>query len=397
VRLAPYHARLQAQKGEFFSISGWEAAQWYSENARLLERYEDQIPERHGWEARFWSGIQGAEHLAVREHGGLFNISTFTKIEVAGAGALAYLERLAANQIEQPVGKVVYTSLLNEKGGIKADLTVTRLAEDRFWLLTGARTGPADLFWLNSHAPQDGSVSINDLTSAYTGVGLWGPQARAVLQSVADEDVSNKAFPYFTAQPITIDTIPAYALRLSYAGELGWEIYCQAEFGLRLWDVLWEAGRPFNLIALGNGAFNSLRLEKGYRAYGAELHTDYNPYEAGLGWAVRLNKGDFIGREALLQTKEKGLSRKLCCLTFDEPEGMAMGKEPIFSLEGETLGYVTSADYGYSVGKFIVYGYLPIAVAEKGTKVQIQYFDRRYQATVADDPLFDAGMVRLKS
>jgi glycine cleavage system aminomethyltransferase T len=291
----------------------------------------------------------------------------------------------------------VYTSLLNTQGGIKADLTVTRLAADRFWLLTGAGTGPADLFWLNSQAPDDGSVVVNDLTSAYTGGGLWGPQARAVLQSVTDEDVSNEAFPYFTAQQITIDTIPAYALRLSYACELGWEIYCRAEFGLRLWDVLWEAGRPFNLIALGNGAFNSLRLEKGYRAYGAELHTDYNPYEAGLGWAVRLNKGDFIGREALLQAKEKELSRKLCCLTFDDPEGMAMGKEPIFSLEGETLGYVTSADYGYSVGKFIVYGYLPITVAEKGTKVQIQYFDRRYQATVADDPLFDAGMVRLKS
>jgi glycine cleavage system T protein len=333
----------------------------------------------------------------VRENGGLFNISTFTKIEVAGAGALDYLERMAANQIEQPVGKVVYTSLLNTQGGIKADLTVTRLAGDRFWLLTGAGTGPGDLFWLNSHAPADGSVTIRDLTSAYTGVGLWGPQARAVLQSVADEDVSNDVWPYFTARPVTIDTIPATALRLSYAGELGWEIYCRAEFGLRLWDVLWETGRPFGLIAFGGGAFNSLRLEKGYRAYGAELHSDYNPYEAGLGWAVRLHKGDFIGREALLKAKEKGLSRKLCCLTFDEPDGMALGKEPIFSLAGETLGYVTSADYGYSVGKFIVYAYLPIAYATKGTQVNIQYFDRQYRATVADDPLFDAEMVRLKS
>jgi glycine cleavage system aminomethyltransferase T len=240
-------------------------------------------------------------------------------------------------------------------------------------------------------------VTIRDLTSAYTGVGLWGPQARAVLQSVADEDVSNDVWPYFTARPVTIDTIPATALRLSYAGELGWEIYCRAEFGLRLWDVLWETGRPSGLIAFGGGAFNSLRLEKGYRAYGAELHSDYNPYEAGLGWAVRLHKGDFIGREALLKAKEKGLSRKLCCLTFDEPDGMALGKEPIFSLAGETLGYVTSADYGYSVGKFIVYAYLPIAAAAKGTQVQIKYFDRQYRATVADDPLFDAEMVRLKS
>jgi glycine cleavage system T protein len=394
---------LQAQQGHFFTASGWESAHWYGENARLLEKYDDQIPHRSGWEAMNWSRIQGAEHLAVRENGGMFNLSAFTKIEVTGRGALSFLEYLAANKIDRPVGTVVYTSLCDKAGGIRADLTITRTAENAFWVLTGGGTGPMDLRWLADHAPTAGSVSIQDVTSAYTGIGLWGPQARRVLQSVAAEDVSNDAFPYFTAQPITIETIPAYALRLSYVGELGWEIYCRTEFGLRLWDILWEASRPYEVIALGGGAFNSLRLEKGYRLWGVDIHTEYNPYEAGLGWAVRLNKDDsstgspqgFLGREALLAIKEKGIHQKLCCLTFDDPQGVALGKEPIL-VNGKKIGQVTSADYGYSVDKFIVYGYLPPAYAEPGTQVQVQYFDRRYTATVTNEPLFDAEMARLK-
>jgi len=395
VRLAPYHQRLAAQKATFFNVSGWEVAQWYEENERLLEKYDDQIPPRSGWAAMNWSRIQGAEHLTVRDAGGMFNISTFTKIEVSGRGALGFLEYMAANKIDQPAGKVVYTALCDVSGGIRADLTITRTADDRFLMLTGAGTGPGDIAWLQSHAPADGSVTITDVTSTYTGIGLWGPTVRQVLQQVADEDVSNKAFPYFTAKALTIDTIPAYALRLSYAGELGWEIYCRTEYGLRLWDILWEAGRAHGVIALGAGAFNSLRLEKGYRGWGADIHTEYNPYEAGLGWAVRLNKGAFLGREALRKIEVEGVQRKLCCLTFDDPQAVALGKEPIVA-GNKTLGYVTSADYGYSVGKFIVYGYLPLAYAVPGTRVEVQYFDRRYSATVTEEPLFDAKMTRLK-
>jgi glycine cleavage system aminomethyltransferase T len=224
--------------------------------------------------------------------------------------------------------------------------------------------------------------------------GLWGPQARAVLAQVAEEDVSNTAFPYYTAQPLRIETIPALALRISYAGELGWEIYAPVEYGLRLWDVLWEAGRPHGLIAAGGGAFDSLRLEKGYRLWGADIHSEYNPYEAGLGWAVRLNKGEFLGREALLRAKEN-VARRLCCLTFDAPDGMALGKEPI--VDGDrTLGYVTSTNYGYSVGQHIVYGYLPAEYAAPGTRVEVIYFGRRHPATVTAEPLFDAGMTRMK-
>jgi glycine cleavage system aminomethyltransferase T len=191
--------------------------------------------------------------------------------------------------------------------------------------------------------------------------------------------------------------VSAFALRLSYAGELGWEIYCPTEQGLALWDILWQAGRDFGVIAAGAGCFGSLRLEKGYRAWGTDIHTEYTPYEAGLGWAVRLAKGDFMGREALLRAREAGIERRLCCLTSDDPAAMALGSEPILSMAGEKLGFVTSADYGYSVGKLILFGYLPIEQAQQGNQVQVMYFDRQFTAVVDDDPLFDPEMARLKA
>lgn len=396
MRLAPYHARLQELGGTFFHSAGWERPQWYESNARLLEEYEERIPARTGWEARYWSRIQGAEHLATREGAGLYELSAFVKIEVSGPGAAAYLEWLSANRVAREVGKVVYTSMLDKNGGIVCDLTVTRLAADRFWVLTGGGSGMHDLEWIRRNAPKDGSVHVQDVSSAYTSVGLWGPRAREILQPLTEEDVSNAAFPYFTARRIYIREAPVIALRVSYVGELGWELYTPSEFGLRLWDVLWEAGKPFGMIAGGMGAFDSLRLEKGYRFWGPDIHPEVNPYEAGLGWAVRLNKGDFLGREALLRIEEKGISRKLCCLTFDSPEAMALGKEPVFA-DGKCVGYVTSTNFGYSVGKHILYSYLPLEHAQPGTPVEVEYFGVRYPARVAVEPLFDPDMARLKS
>lgn len=396
LRLSPFHTRLEALQGVFFESSGWERPQWYAANARLLEEYNDRIPARQGWEARHWSPIQGAEHLATRQRVALYDLSPFTKIEVSGPGALEYLEVLAANRIDRPAGKVIYTAFLDPNAGIKCDLTVTRLDETSFLVLTGAGMGIHDLAWMRRNAPQDGSVSLRDATSQYAALGLWGPLARHVLEQVSPDDVSNAAFPYFSARRISIGTIPALALRVSYVGELGWEIYVQAEFGLRLWDTLWEAALPFGVIAGGGGAFDSLRLEKGYRLWGNELHTEYNSYEARLAWAVDLEKDNFIGRQALLKIKEAGVSRKLCAMTFDTPEGIALGKEPILSGERK-LGYVTSANYGYSIGKFIVYGYLPMEYAAPGTKVEVEYFGRRHPATVVEEPLYDPGMEKLRS
>lgn len=395
VRLAPFHQRLVEQQAVFFANAGWEAPQWYEVNAGLLEEYAARIPHREGWAARHWSRIQGAEHLATRDRAGLFNLSTFTKIEVSGPGALSFLESVCANQIDRPVGSIIYTALCNSRGGIMADLTVSRLEEDRFWILTGGGVGPHDFAWIRQHAPTQGAVTIRNMSGQYTTLGLWGPRARDILQQLVEEDISHTAFPFYTVRPLHIESVPALALRISYAGELGWEIYAPGEYGLRLWDLLWEAGRPYGLVAGGAGAFDSLRLEKGYRLWGVDIHSEYNPFEAGLGRTVKLKKGYFLGRDALLKAKDT-VTRKLCCLTFDDPGAVALGNEPILA-DGRVLGFVTSANYGYSVGKYILYGYLPHAYAAPLTKVEVQVFDRRYPATVTAEPLFDPHNARMKA
>ena len=199
-----------------------------------------------------------------------------------------------------------------------------------------------------------------------------------------------------TAKPLAIGEVPSLALRISYVGEFGWEIYAPVEQGPRLWDILWEAGQPLGVIAAGGGAFDSLRLEKGYRLWGNDIHTEFNPYEAGTGFAVRLRKGDFIGRDALRAIRAEGLKRKLCCMTLDDPDAVAMGKEPI--MHGQrVLGYVTSADYGYSIGRGILYGYLPISYSKPGTSVDVLYFGRRLRATVAEEPQYDPQGKKMKA
>ena len=293
-----------------------------------------------------------------------------------------------------PVGRVVYTTWLTPKGGVKRDLTVARLAQDKYWHFVGEGTLPQDLAWVQQHAPQDGSVVVTDVSGAYTAVGLWGPNARKVLQKVTHADVSNEAFPYFTAQWITIGLVPVYAMRISYAGELGWELHFPMDMALQVWDALWEAGREFDLVAAGLGAMDSLRLEKGYRLWGGDVYTEYDPYQSGLGWTVKLKKGDFIGRDACVDLKKKSPTKKLACMTFNNG-GMALGYEAIFA-DGACIGHVTTANYGYSVGKYLLYGYLPANHAAEGTQVEVEYFGERYPATVVREPVFDPGMEKLR-
>lgn len=392
LRRTPYHRRLEDLGARFFESAGWERPQWFAANQQLLAGLDH--PSRNGWAARHWSPIAIAEHLATRERAALFDLSAFTKLEVRGPGALAYLQRLACNQMDVPLGRVTYTALLNVRGGIQCDLTVIRLQEDQFLVVTGGAVGMHDRAWLRMHLPGDGSVTLTDTTSATCCIGLWGPRARGVLARVCEDDLSNAAFPYLTAQRISVREVPTLAVRISYAGELGWELYAPSEYGLYLWDTLWEAGQTDGIIAAGGAAFESLRLEKGYRLWGADIHTDYNPYEAGLGFAVRLQKGEFIGREALQQTRRGGVTRRLRCLVLDDPAVVAMGKEPI--LDGDcVLGYVTSAGYGPSVQLSIAYGYLPTHYAV-GDPVEVQYFGRRHRATVAEEPLYDPQGLRLR-
>lgn len=393
LRLSPCHHRHQELGAHFFEIAGWERPQWYGENESLLPDYP--VPRRSGWEARCWSPIIGAEHQATRDRVALFDLTPFTKLDVTGPGALAYLQWLTSNEMNRPVGKVTYTSMLNERGGIVCDLTVTRLGAQHFRVITGGTTGPHDLAWLQKHLPADGSVTVTDISSSQCCLAVWGPRARDLVQRVSPHNVSNAAFPYLTAQHIVIGEIPVLAIRISYVGELGWELYTATDYGLRLWDLLWEAGQSLGLVAVGAGAFESLHLEKGYRLWGNDMHTEYTPYEAGLAFAVRLQKGDFLGRSVLVQRCKAGKTQTLCCLILDAPHDVVMGKEPILNGD-QCLGYVTSANYGYTVGKSLAYGYLPLAFATPGTRVEIEYFGKRYPATVVDEPLFDPTMARLK-
>lgn len=394
LRRTPFHPRLVTMGAVFFESAGWERPHWLESNAGLLER-NDRFG-RDDWAARQWSPIQGAEHRHVREHVALFDLTPFTKIEVEGPGALAFLQRLACNDVSQPRGKVVYTAMLNRHAGIMCDLTVTRLAADRFLVVTGGAIGMHDLAWMRSHAPEDGSVRITDVSTAWCTLGLWGPKARDVLQAVTEDDVSGAGLPYYSAKEITVGYVPALAFRVSYVGELGFEIYAPAECGLELWDRLWQAGQDHLMIAAGIGALDSLRLEKGYRLWGADIDSESNPFETGLDWAVRLNKSEFIGRAAAERIRAQGVKRRLCCMTLDRPDVALMGKEPIFA-GGTPVGYVTSTNYGYSIGKQIAYGYLPGDHAKEGAKVEIEYFGERHSAIVASEPLFDPRGRRLRS
>ena len=396
IRLTPFHPRQKALGGVFFESAGWERPQWYETNERLLDGQAGGAPARSGWEARHWSPIIAAEHRATRERAGMFDLTPFTKLEVSGPGALEFLQHIASNNMDQAPEKVTYTAMLNTDGRIKCDLTVTRLASDRFLVVTGGLYGIHDLAWLRSHLPKDDSVRIVDVTSNECCIGLWGPEARNIVTSVSGDDLSNEGFPYMTAREISVGSVPALALRISYVGELGWELYAPTEFGLALWDTLWEAGLQFGVVAVGGGAFDSLRLEKGYRLWGADIHTEYNPYEAGTGFAVRMNKGDFLGRDELIKVRELRVNRRLSCMTLDDPAVSLTGKEPVFA-DDRVLGYVTSAGYGASVGESIAYGYLPVEYAVEGTKVEIEYFAERHVATVTSEPRFDPSHSRLRA
>jgi dimethylglycine oxidase len=285
--------------------------------------------------------------------------------------------------------------MLTPRGGIRCDLTVTREAEDRFRVVTGGVSGQHDLAWLRAQARDGERLTISERTGENFVLGLWGPRARAILEAVTDADVSNEAFPYMTARHLDVGEVGrVWAQRISYVGELGWELYGDFAMGRRAWDLLWAAGRDHGLIAAGLGAFDTLRLEKGYRLWGQDIHTEYDPLSAGIGFAVRWAK-DFQGKAALQAIRERGVARRLVPMLLDDPEAVVLGKEPVRA-GGEAVGYVTSAGYGYAIGRCIAYGYLPAELAAEGTKVEVEYFDRRYQATVASEPLFDPKGERLK-
>ena len=365
---------------------------WFEPNAA----HGDESLRPRGWAGRLWSPAIGAEHRACREAVALFDETSFAKLDVVGPGAAAFLESLCANRVARDVGAVTYTQMLNPRGGIECDFTVTRLGEERFRIVTGTAFGQHDAAWIRAHAPDDGSVLVEDVTSRYACLGVWGPAARELLQPLTDDDLGNEAFPYMRARELSVGSVPCLAVRVTYVGELGWELYCPTEFGRRLWDILWEAGREHGLVAGGYKAIDSLRLEKGYRVWGADITPDETPYEAGLGFAVKLDKGDFVGREALVAAQDRPLDRRLACLVLDEPRAVALGSEPV-RMEGEVLGRVTSGGYGYSVERSIAYAYVPAAAVEPGRRVEVEIFGDWVPGEIAAEPLWDPAGERIRA
>ncbi|MGF1473263.1 MAG: FAD-dependent oxidoreductase [Rubrobacteraceae bacterium] len=392
LRISPAYERLEALGVDFGEKAGWERPNYFRSN----EDHTLEPLRPRGMAGRYWSTAIPAEHLAVRERAGLFDQSSFAKIEVTGPGAGGFLQRLCDNDVDKEPGTVTYTQMLNPGGGIECDFTVTRLAEDRFRIITGTAFGRHDMSWMSMHQPEDGSVEIRDVTSSLACLGIQGPRSRDILSSVCQEDLSNEAFPYMRAREITVGDVPCLALRVTYVGELGWEIYPPTEFGRRLWDVLYEAGRQPGLVPAGYRAIESLRLEGGFLAWGADITPEENPFEAGLGFAVKLDKPvPFIGKEALERVKARGVERKLCCLVLEDFDTVVLGNETV-KHDGAVVSRIMSGGQGYSVVKSIAYAYLPVELSEAGTEVSVEVFGREVPAEVVSGAPWDPKHERVK-
>ena len=391
LKASPTYARLEALGAEFGEKAGWERANWFRSNeddafAALRPR---------GWAGEHWSTAIVSEHRATRERAGLFDESSFAKIDVFGPGACAFLQRICANDVDVADGRVVYTQMLNRRGGIRCDLTVTRLSSERFRIITGTASGSLDLAWMASRLDDAERVEVRDVTSSLACLGLWGPRAREILTSVCTDDLSNEGFPFMTSREITVGDVPCRALRVTYVGELGWELYAPSEFGAALWDTLFEAGRPHGVVPAGYRAIDSLRLEKGYRAWGSDVTPDDSPLEAGLAFAVASDK-DFLGKEAFERVRDEGARRRLVCLVLADPRSSTLGNEPVRA-GGDVVARVTSGGIGYTVDASIAYAYLPTELAVTGTAVEVEVFGEWIDAAVADEPLYDPKGERIRA
>ena len=411
LRVGPYFSRQEDLDAMFFQARTWERPQWFGANADLVERYD--LSEREvEWDNRWWSPITIGEHLNLRENCGVVDLSAFQIYELEGPGAVEYADRLAVNKVDVPVGRSIYTPWLTADGGFHSDLTMMRLGEDRVRIVTGVFDGGRDEFWTRRHMPTDGSVSFRNITEQVTTLGLWGPNAPAVLSQLTDQDLSQADSPYGSIVDAEVAGLPCQLFRISYVGDTGWEIYAAWDDGPALWDALMEAGADLGIRPTGGGVYGSSgRLEKGYRLMGAELESEYNPVEAGLA-RPRVKAADFIGKEAYLAVREAGDPEVLMCtLTVeDQTDGrgrnrhMMGGNEPILTPDGGRItdshgrvSRVTSAGYGPSVGRHLLMAYLPRELAVPGTDLQVMYMNELYPVEVATTgAVFDPTDSRMK-
>lgn len=380
LRRSPLYDTLKAKGAVFGAKFGWERPNWFApKGVRAEDLYTFGRPN--------WFEHVGAEHRAIREGVGIIDQTSFSKFEVRGPGAFRFLQWLAAGNVDKPVGGLTYTQLLNERGGIECDLTIVRLAEDHFYVVTGTAFGTHDLAWIKNHLPEDGSVIAYDVTGSRSVLNVCGPKARELLRRCTADDVSNESFKFMTSRQICVGAAPVIANRVTYVGELGWELHTPIEYTQHVYETLMEAGRDLGVRDCGYRAIESLRLEKGYRYWSSDLNGDRTPYAAGLGFAVSMKKPDFLGKAALLAEKDAGGPREtLACFTL-EKDFQLFGGETI-SHGGRVIGVVTSGGYGYTLGKTIAYGYVPTELM-KETSFEIEAFGESSGATRHDGVLYD--------
>ena len=395
LRRSPFHDRLAARGACFGEVAGWERPNWFAPEG-VAPRYE------YSYGRQNWFDFAAAEHRAVREGVALFDQSSFAKFLVQGRDAESVLQRICANDVAVPPGKVVYTQWLNERGGIQSDLTVTRLAEDSFMVVTGAAVAWRDLIWLKRHLPEDANVFVTEVTSGTSTLGLMGPKSRELLQRLSSADFSNEAFPFGSSQEIDLGMVRLRALRITYVGELGWELYIPSEFAPGVFDTIADEGAALGLRMAGMHVLDSCRLEKGYRHWGHDITEVDTPLEAGLGFACALEKNiPFIGRDALLAQKEKGLTKRLVQFALEDPEPLLYHNEPVYR-DGVMVGYLSSGNYGHHLGRSIGLGY----VSQGGDLVTADYINsgsyeievacERYPAKASLRPLYDPKSERVK-
>jgi len=382
-RTSALHERLQDDGAVFGVKHGWERADYLEPGRPWRRAGADQ--RRFGWTRPPYFDVLAEEHRAFRERVGIIDMTSFGKFEVSGPGALTLLERAAGNRIDRPPGSVIYTQLLEKNGGMAADVTVTRLAEDHFRVVTGAGYVNSDLGWLRMQLVDgDAPVNLRETTDELSVIGMWGPSSRDVLGQVTDADVSEEGFPFMHARPLRIGGASVLAQRVTYVGELGWELYVDPGWAIQVWDRLMAAGLKFGIRPGGYRALDSLRMEKGYRYYGTDLTLLDNPFEAGLGFCVQLDKGDFNGRDALVAARDGGIKRRLRTLAVGGEEYLPIyGGEAVHSANG-VVGRIRSCAYGFTAKKNLAYSYLPKEVGPGG-EVYVEVFGNLVAAMVTSD------------
>jgi 4-methylaminobutanoate oxidase (formaldehyde-forming) len=388
VKRSPLYYLLKGKGAVYGAKFGWERANWFAPPGVAPEDLLTfGIPN--------WFEHVAAEHRAARESVALIDQSSFSKFEVAGSGALTFLNGVAANNVNKPVGTTIYTQLCNDRGGIEADITISRVAEDRFFVITGTAFGVHDFMWLKKHLPRDGAVALRDVTSSFAMINVCGPLSRELLMRLSDDDFRNEGFAFGQCREVVIGYAPVLAIRVTYIGELGYELYMPPEYAAHLYESLWDAGQDLGIRNAGYRAIDSLRLEKGYCYWGAEVSPDYSPYDAGIGFAVNFDKGSFVGRDALLKIKRDGPQWKLCTFTLDHDRPILLYGGETITCRGKVVGVVSSGGYGHTVGKTIALGYLSASEADHQDGFATEVFGEAIPATRLMKAPYDPERTRI--